>query len=189
MTDPGWKIDNGYLADAERCYSPNYDDRPPNVQPALIVIHCISLPPGNFGGSDIHQLFTNQLDANAHPYYQQLRGLKVSTHFLIDRFGCTTQFVSCLNRAWHAGESRWRGESNCNNYSIGIELEGVETDAFEVAQYVSLRKLCKSLIASYPIAACVGHSHIALPLGRKQDPGVGFDWGELTEVKSIELPL
>ncbi|MDA0237685.1 MAG: 1,6-anhydro-N-acetylmuramyl-L-alanine amidase AmpD [Proteobacteria bacterium] len=188
MTDPRCRIEDGYLIDAERCYSPNYDDRPSNVRPSLIVIHSISLPPGEFGGADIRRLFTNQLDTNAHPFYQQLRGLKVSTHFLIDRVGCITQFVSCLHRAWHAGESRWRGELNCNNYSIGIELEGTETDDFELRQYVSLRKLCQSLVVSYPIEACVGHSHIALPMGRKKDPGVGFDWSELSSVKNIDLP-
>ena len=189
MIEPDSRIENGYLKDAEWCYSPNYDERPSDTQPSLIVIHSISLPPGDFGGVDIRRLFTNQLDVNAHPFYQQLRGLKVSTHFLIDRLGCITQFVSCLNRAWHAGESQWIEKANCNNYSIGIELEGTESDGFEAEQYISLRAICQSLVMSYPIEACVGHSHIALPLGRKQDPGIGFDWRELSAVQNIDPPI
>jgi N-acetyl-anhydromuramoyl-L-alanine amidase len=138
------------------------------------VIHSISLPPGVFGGPGVEQLFANQLDWNAHPYYQSIVGIKVSAHFLIRRDGELVQFVDCNERAWHAGTSAWRGRSNCNDDSIGIELEGLEGGAFEPAQYDSLTQLCHALQQRYPIAHVAGHEHIAA--GRKHDPGTGFDW-------------
>ncbi len=188
MTKPHFRIENGYLCDVEICHSPNYDERPLNVLPRLIVIHSISLPPGEFGGSNVHQLFTNELDFDEHPFYSKIRGLKVSSHFFLDRLGRVTQFVSCLKRAWHAGESEWRGESNCNNFSIGIELEGADTGGFASDQYASLKYLCLALVDCYPIEAALGHSHIALPKGRKQDPGDEFNWAELSGLGLIETP-
>lgn len=184
-----FRIDNGFLTGAEFNDSPNSDERPENEEPQLIVIHCISLPPGEFGGLDIHRLFTNQLDFNADPFFSRLSELKVSAHFLIDRSGEVTQFVSCLRRAWHAGSSEWKGRSNCNDYSIGIELEGIDTEVFDPRQYESLRKLCHALVACYPIEGMAGHSHIAKPSGRKKDPGQGFNWAELSNFRNLELPV
>jgi len=143
----------------------------------LVVLHSISLPPGEYGGDAIEQLFTNRLDNEAHPYYAGLRGLKVSPHFLVRRDGGMLQFVSCDRRAWHAGSSVWRGRENCNDYSIGIELEGLEGGAFEAAQYTQLAQLLRSLARHYPIDEVVGHEDVAP--GRKFDPGPGFDWSRL----------
>ena len=189
MTKPHFRIENGYLCDVEYCHSPNYDERPLNTLPRLIVIHSISLPPGEFGGSNVHRLFTNELDFDEHPFYSDIRGLKVSSHFFVDRLGKVTQFVSCLKRAWHAGESEWRGKSNCNNYSIGIEMEGAETGGFDADQYTSLKYLCNALVDCYPIEAALGHSHIAVPRGRKQDPGDEFNWTELSGLGLVEIPF
>ncbi len=154
--------------------SPNFGPRPGTHPTDLIVIHSISLPPGEYGGPAIGQLFTNQLDFDAHPYFQQIRGLKVSAHFLIRRSGQLIQFVSCDQRAWHAGVSAYRGREQCNDDSIGIELEGLEGLSFEEAQYESLSALCAALGQHYPIAHVAGHEHVAP--GRKKDPGAGFDW-------------
>ena len=188
MTESHFRIENGYLCGVEFCHSPNQDERPKNTSPRLIVIHSISLPPGEFGGSGVRRLFMNELDFNEHPFYSQIKGLKVSSHFFIDRHGEIIQFVSCLKRGWHAGESTWRGEPNCNNYSIGIELEGTETGIFEVDQYASVKKLCVAWVDCYPIEAALGHSHIAIPKGRKQDPGANFDWSELSSLGGIDTP-
>ena len=141
------------------------------------MVHCISLPPGHYGGSQVERLFTNRLDPGEHPYFEGLRGLQVSAHFFIRRDGQVLQFVSCDDRAWHAGASRWAGREDCNDYSIGIELEGLETAAFEAAQYISLSRLLRSAARRYPLAAVVGHEHIAP--GRKADPGPGFRWRRL----------
>jgi len=138
------------------------------------VLHSISLPPGLYGGDGIERLFTNRLDWEADPYYQGLRGLKVSAHFLIRRQGKLLQFVSCDDRAWHAGQSSWRGRDDCNDFSIGIELEGLEGDAFEAAQYRTLARLLRALQRRYPLTEVVGHEHVAP--ARKRDPGKGFDW-------------
>jgi len=143
----------------------------------LVVVHSISLPPGEYGGDAIERLFTNRLDHAAHPYYERLRGLEVSAHFVIRRDGETLQFVSCDERAWHAGRSVWRGRENCNDWSIGIELEGLEGQSFEAAQYTRLARLMRALAARYPIEEAVGHQHVAP--GRKGDPGPGFDWMRL----------
>ena len=159
---------------ARRCESPNFGARPAGVMPELIVIHSISLPPGVYGGDAIERLFTNRLDWDAHPYYTQIRGLEVSSHFVVRRDGELLQFVSCDQRAWHAGASKWRGRSNCNDFSIGVELEGLEGSTFEPAQYETLLALLKRLARHYRISGIAGHEHVAP--GRKQDPGPGFDW-------------
>ena len=144
---------------------------------SLAVIHSISLPPGEYGGDAIEQLFTNRLDWDAHPYYQQIRGMEVSSHFLLRRDGELVQFVSCDDRAWHAGRSAWQGRENCNDYSIGIELEGLEGERFEAGQYEALSALLQRLSARYPLRSVAGHEHVAP--GRKLDPGSGFDWPRL----------
>lgn len=144
---------------------------------SLIVVHSISLPPGQFGGDFVQALFTNTLDWDAHPWFRQIRGLEVSAHFYVRRDGALWQFVSCDERAWHAGASCHHGRENCNDFSVGIELEGLEGDRFEPAQYATLQRLCRDLAARYPIDTIAGHEHIAP--GRKQDPGPGFDWHRL----------
>lgn len=154
--------------------SPNCDERPGGTQIELLVIHAISLPPGEFGGSGIEDLFLNRLDVSQHPYYASVAHLRVSAHFLIRRNGALLQFVSCAMRAWHAGVSNWRGRSHCNDFSIGVELEGADDVLFAPAQYDTLLTLTESVQATYPIADIVGHSDIAP--GRKTDPGVFFDW-------------
>lgn len=146
----------------------------------MALIHSISLPPGVYGGDAIERLFTNRLDWDAHPYFQQIRGLEVSSHFLVRRAGGVVQFVSCDDRAWHAGASSWQGRDHCNDYAIGIELEGLEGDRFEPAQYVRLAQLLQVLAARYPLSSVVGHEDVAP--GRKQDPGPGFDWPRLMEL-------
>lgn len=157
--------------------SPNCDARPPAEPLRLIVIHAISLPPGQFGGDAIDRLFTNRIDPAAHPYYRALAGLKVSAHFLIRRDGAMVQFVSTAMRAWHAGVSCWRGRPRCNDFSIGIEVEGDDEHAFADAQYDSLAALLAILQRAYPIDAVAGHCDIAA--GRKTDPGPCFDWHRL----------
>lgn len=169
--------ENGWLSTAQHLKSPNQGTRPATAAIDLIVIHSISLPPGEYGGEGVKQLFTNQLDWSAHPYYETIRGLEVSAHFFVRRDGALWQFVSCDERAWHAGRSHYRGRDNCNDDSIGIELEGLEGDTFEPAQYATLATLCEALAAHYPIAHIAGHEHIAP--GRKGDPGAGFDWPRL----------
>ncbi|MGA8515195.1 MAG: 1,6-anhydro-N-acetylmuramyl-L-alanine amidase AmpD [Burkholderiaceae bacterium] len=169
----------GWLRQARQVLSPNFGPRPAGCPVSLLVLHSISLPPGQYGGGQIQALFSNQLDWNAHPYFQTIRGLQVSAHFLIARDGTLWQFVSCDDRAWHAGTSSFRGRDNCNDFSIGVELEGLEGDVFEQDQYATLSQLCKSLHQHYPIASVVGHEHIAS--GRKRDPGPGFDWSLLAQ--------
>ena len=169
--------DGGWLCDARRCVSPNYDDRPDGEDVLLIVVHAISLPPSQFGSHDIERFFTNTLNPEAHPYFAEIAGMKVSAHFLIRRDGELVQFVSCAKRAWHAGVSMWDGRERCNDYSIGIELEGCDELPFAEAQYQRLLELVADLKRRYPISAVVGHSDIA-PL-RKTDPGPCFDWTRL----------
>ncbi len=163
----------GLLVDGEYIPSPNCDDRPEGAI-ELLVIHNISLPPGEFGGDGIQQLFTNSLDVAAHPYYATLSGLKVSAHFLVRRDGRVIQFVSCRKRAWHAGESCWQGRACCNDFSIGVELEGRDTVPFTDAQYAALHHLTVALREAYPVRGIAGHSDIAPQ--RKTDPGPCFDW-------------
>ncbi len=161
--------------------SPNMDDRPEGADINLLVIHSISLPPGEYGGEHIEQLFTNSLPADAHPYFQEIHQLEVSAHVLIRRDGSLVQFVPFNKRAWHAGESCYQGRQRCNDFSIGIELEGTDTDAFETAQYDTLAELVKVLCTHYPsidTQRIAGHSDIAP--GRKTDPGTGFDWNRLS---------
>ncbi len=143
----------------------------------LLLLHSISLPPGIYGGDEVQRLFTNQLDLGAHPWFEQLRGLEVSAHFYIRRNGDLWQFVSCDDRAWHAGKSLHLGRENCNDYSVGIELEGLEGECFEPDQYETLAGLCAAVAQHYPIAHIAGHEHVAP--ARKHDPGAGFDWALL----------
>jgi AmpD protein len=172
-----WKFDaSGQLSAAAYLPSPNCDDRPPGADIELLVIHNISLPPGEFGGPGIVELFTNCLDPAAHPYYREIEGQKVSSHFLIRRDGELFQFVPCALRAWHAGQSEWRGRSRCNDFSVGVELEGSDDQPFSDSQYVVLAQLTRALRREYPIKDWVGHSDIATPPGRKTDPGQHFDW-------------
>ena len=176
--------ENGWYRPAHRLDSPNFGRRPSIHPTDLIVLHSISLPPGPYGGGQVQALFTNQLDWELHPYYKQIEGLQVSSHFFVTRAGLVWQFVSCDDRAWHAGKSHYRGRDNCNDDSIGIELEGLEGDVFEVAQYQALASLCTAIQANYPIAHIAGHEHIAP--GRKIDPGSGFDWAFLQQ--TLDFP-
>jgi AmpD protein len=173
-----WRVDgDGWIAAAEKIPSPNFDPRPTDEAISLIVIHAISLPPGQFGGDGIAALFCNRLDPNQHPYYQTISTLKVSSHFLLRRDGHLVQFVSCDQRAWHAGVSRWKGRERCNDFSLGIELEGCDDVDFEGVQYQALNRLLAVLRARYPITDIAGHSDIAP--ARKTDPGPCFDWGRI----------
>jgi AmpD protein len=166
-----------WLDGVERRPSPHFGPRPPGTHIDLVVVHSISLPPGVFGGSQIEDLFLGRLDWDAHPYFQTIRGMEVSAHFLVRRDGQVLQFVACDQRAWHAGRSSWAGRDNCNDYAIGIELEGLEGGHFEPAQYQALATLCERLARRCPIRQVVGHEHVSP--GRKQDPGPGFDWAGL----------
>lgn len=168
---------NGWYRFARHVRSPNCGPRPQGAVIDLLILHSISLPPGQYGGPEVEALFTNTLDWDAHPYFQQIRGLRVSAHFFIRRGGELLQFVSCDERAWHAGVSSYRGREQCNDDSIGIELEGLEGLSFEPAQYETLTSVCAALGAHYPVAFVAGHEHVAP--GRKADPGAGFDWADL----------
>ena len=167
----------GYLAGVAQIASPNCDARPEGMAVELLVIHNISLPPGRFGGSGVVELFTNRLDPDADPYFRAIAAMRVSAHFLIRRDGTVLQFVPTEMRAWHAGASNWRGRPRCNDFSVGIELEGSDDVAFEPAQYNVLAALARTLCDRYAIADIVGHSDIAP--GRKTDPGPAFDWARL----------
>ncbi len=164
----------GWYRFARALASPNFGPRPAGAQVDLIVVHSISLPPGQYGGEEVQQLFTNALDWDAHPYFKSIEGLAVSAHFYIRRGGELWQFVSCDDRAWHAGASGYRGRGDCNDDSVGIELEGLEGQGFEAAQYEALAALCAAIAQRYPVRHIAGHEHIAA--GRKADPGAGFDW-------------
>lgn len=170
----------GWYPSARKLPSPNFGERPAGAQIDLIVLHSISLPPGIYGGTQVQQLFTNTLDWDTHPYFKTIEGLQVSAHFYIQRDGEVWQFVSCDARAWHAGVSCYRGRDNCNDDSIGIELEGLEGGSFEPAQYRALQMLCSAIAQNYPIAHIAGHEHIAP--GRKADPGSGFEWRFLQQM-------
>lgn len=171
---------DGMLAGVRLVASPNADERPQGEAVTLVVVHAISLPPGEFGGPGVEALFTNTLNAADHPYYRSIEGLRVSAHFFVRRGGEVIQFVSCDRRAWHAGASNWLGRERCNDYSIGIELEGCDECSFEDAQYRALNDLVAALARRYPIAAVVAHADIAS--GRKTDPGPHFDWSRLRSV-------
>ncbi len=170
-------LDSGLVQPARQCLSPNRDDRPAQIDVNLLIVHGISLPPGEFGGKQIEAFFTNQLDCDAHPYFDQLRELRVSTHLLIRRDGEVVQFVPLTERAWHAGESRFRGVHQCNDNSIGIELEGEDLVAYDDTQYVTLAAVASALFDAFPkldVRRIAGHSDVSP--GRKTDPGPVFDW-------------
>ena len=179
-------IANDILVGAQLLESPNQNARPDNTDIELLVIHNISLPPGEFGTSAIKQFFCNELDCESHPFYEEIAGLKVSAHLLIDREGRLTQFVPFRNRAWHAGESLFCERSNCNDFSIGIELEGTDFEPFTDSQYTSLASVTKLLLNTYPRMSgdkIVGHSDIAP--NRKTDPGPFFDWARYKQSLSV----
>jgi N-acetyl-anhydromuramoyl-L-alanine amidase len=176
-----WK--GGWYRFAHLLPSPNFGPRPLGADVDLVVLHSISLPPGEFENGQVQRLFMNQLDWQAHPYFQSIRGMQVSSHFFIGRQGALWQFVSCDDRAWHAGQSHYRGRDNCNDDSIGIELEGLEGGDFEQAQYETLTSLVVALTAQYPVLHVAGHEHIAP--GRKHDPGEGFDWALLKRTTGL----
>jgi N-acetyl-anhydromuramoyl-L-alanine amidase len=176
----GRRWHEGWWPGARRVVSPNHGARPPGTEISLVVLHSISLPPGEYGGDAVQRLFTNRLDTAAHPFFAGLAGLQVSAHFFIRRDGRVEQYVSCDCRAWHAGVSSWRGRSNCNDWSIGIELEGLEGGRFEPAQYDRLATLLRALSLRYPLSEVTGHEHVAP--GRKADPGPGFDWSRLASL-------
>jgi AmpD protein len=164
----------GWLRGAQRIPSPNHDARPSGTLVNLLVIHAISLPPGEYGGDAVTDFFTNRLDPAAHPYFATIADRRVSAHFFIRRDGRLVQFVSCAARAWHAGASCWRGRERCNDFSLGVELEGDDCSAYADAQYATLNALIVALRERFPLAACAGHGDIAP--GRKTDPGPHFDW-------------
>ncbi len=174
-------IKTGLLEQCKQCLSPNRDERPQAVAIDLIVVHSISLPPGEYGGDAIEHFFQNKLDKTAHPYFEEIHQMQVSSHALIKRSGEIVQFVPFHERAWHAGQSNYQGRERCNDFSIGIELEGTDSDAFEDVQYQQLAQLVDVLRATYPAIAdnITGHSDISP--GRKKDPGTGFDWHRLKD--------
>ncbi len=170
-------IESGLLRGARQVASPNHDSRPAGVEADLIVVHGISLPPGEFGGPWIDRLFTNTLPADLHPYFAEICSMRVSSHLVIDRDGAVTQYVRFPDRAWHAGKSTYRGREACNDFSVGVELEGTDSLPYEAAQYGALARIIAALCAAYPGLSpdrLVGHSDIAP--GRKTDPGPAFDW-------------
>ncbi|WP_430009438.1 1,6-anhydro-N-acetylmuramyl-L-alanine amidase AmpD [Methylophaga lonarensis] len=178
----GFKIDRrtGILNEAKFLLSPNHDQRPEPADISGIVLHNISLPPGQFNGDWITDLFLNRLDPGAHPYFEAIASMRVSAHLLIRRNGELIQYVPFHLRAWHAGESCWNGRQRCNDFTVGIELEGDDHSAFETAQYQSLVEVIQALLLTYPTlskSAITGHEHIAP--GRKTDPGPFFDWTAL----------
>lgn len=186
---PSLNITQHWLDQARQVPSPNCNERPAGMAVELLVIHSISLPPGEFGGPAIEQLFTNCLPADGHPYFQGIHQLQVSAHLVIRRDGALVQFVPFDKRAWHAGKSQYRGRENCNDFSIGIELEGTDTGPFEPAQYQALAQVIHCLLRTYPSLSrqqISGHSDIAP--GRKTDPGTGFDWGRLNRLLDTVNP-
>lgn len=178
-----FSIQNHRLLDAEQISSPNFNERPEGCEPDLIVIHSISLPPGQYGGAHVKELFTNCLNPKEHPYFEEICHLEVSSHLYIDRTGKVIQFVPFNKRAWHAGQSHYQGRENCNDFSIGIELEGLDTESYDDAQYVALQQAVEALLQTYPTLTkerITGHEDIAP--GRKTDPGPGFDWARLQQL-------
>jgi N-acetyl-anhydromuramoyl-L-alanine amidase len=185
MQTDGWLELHGI----QQAPSPNYNARPTDAQVNLLVLHNISLPPGQFGTGCARQLFLNTLDLNADPWFSNLSGLRVSAHFLIERDGTITQFVSCNDRAWHAGLSAFQGRDNCNDFSIGVELEGTDTIPYTDQQYLALAQLTAQLRSQYPLKHVRGHCHIAP--SRKTDPGDSFDWSRYAKLgrwQSHQLP-
>lgn len=184
---PAWRP-GGWYEPARAVASPNFGPRGGGSPVELVLLHSISLPPGRYGGDAIERLFTNRLDevADRHPSLARLRDTRVSAHFLIRRDGGLLQFVGCDDKAWHAGESRWRGRAACNDYSVGVELEGLEGLCFEAPQYEALADLLRALARRYPIQGVAGHEHVAA--GRKHDPGAGFDWDRLRAASGWPTP-
>ena len=175
-------ISDGWIRQSHKICSPNFNDRPENIAIDAIIIHSISLPPGCYDGDVISQFFSNELDCNKDPFYDEIRDLQVSAHLLIRRSGELVQYVNLYSRAWHAGQSQLGGQENCNDFSIGIELEGTDNSSFETAQYDTLNSVVDSLMDYFPQITrerIVGHSDIAL--GRKSDPGTGFNWELFTK--------
>jgi N-acetyl-anhydromuramoyl-L-alanine amidase len=177
---------DGWFKALRRVPSPNCDQRPQDTAIELIVVHNISLPPGRYGTGHIERLFTNTLDAAADPYFAEIASIPVSAHLLVERDGAAVQFVSCLDRAWHAGVSEFEGRVRCNDFSIGIELEGTDDDPYTDVQYATLQRLVDRLVARYPIRAVLGHCDIAP--ARKTDPGPSFDWCRLQVPPGVSLP-
>lgn len=173
----------GWCVQAQRLPSPNCDLRPPGTEIDLLVVHNISLPPDEFGTHYIEALFLNRLDCDVHPYFDRLRGMRVSAHFLITREGSLLQFVSAHDRAWHAGVSQFEGRERCNDFSIGVELEGSDFRAFTPLQYAALAGLTAALQQRYPLRCVAGHEHVAP--GRKTDPGPFFDWQHLRAMLQV----
>ena len=186
MANAAAEWNGGWWREATRRESPNHGPRPEGADVSLALIHSVSLPPGVYGGDEVERLFTNRLDWDEHPYFQKIRGLVVSSHFFIRRDGELMQFVSCDERAWHAGRSAWDGRENCNDFSIGIELEGLEGETFEAPQYASLVRLLRAIRSRYALRHVVGHEHVAP--GRKRDPGPGFDWPRLIALTASTAP-
>lgn len=168
---------DGWLDGLRRVESPNQDDRPADTEISLLIVHSISLPPGEYGGDSIERLFTNRLDPAAHPYFREIADMRVSAHFLVRRDGEVIQFVPVLKRAWHAGASSWRGRGACNDFSVGVELEGTDDSAFDESQYRSLEQLLARLRQALPLRDVAAHSDVAP--GRKTDPGPAFAWARL----------
>ncbi len=182
VSQPRIDLNSGRVVSARQAHSPNQDARPAGVEPELLVLHGISLPPGEFGGDGVHALFTNTLDPDAHPFYGEIAHLRVSAHLFLRRDGALIQYVPLHRRAWHAGRSQWAGREACNDFAIGIELEGTDSTPYTAPQYAALAPLCRAIMAAYPRigpAQVVGHSDIAP--GRKTDPGPAFDWALLHE--------
>ena len=180
-------LPDGWLAWARALPSPHFGARPEGMPVTLVVVHNISLPPGRFGGEWVEDFFLGRLDARAHPYFAEIAGLQVSAHLYVRRDGRVVQFVGCDQRAWHAGKSVWQGRENCNDFSVGIELEGCDDQPFEAAQYEALGELISVLRTRYPLTAVAGHSDIAP--GRKTDPGPCFDWHRIrARCSGLDLP-
>lgn len=177
---------DGWLRGAAWIASPNHDARPPGTVVDLVVVHSISLPPGEYGGPAVEHLFRNRLDPRGHPYFRDIHALRVSAHFVIRRDGRLQQFVGVNRRAWHAGASAWEGRSRCNDFSVGIELEGLEGCGFDAAQYRELVRLICDLRRVLPLRAVAGHEHVAP--GRKRDPGPGFEGWRLAHATGLAVP-
>lgn len=183
-----WTPDaDGWIPAARRVPSPNFDARPDGMPVDVVVLHNISLPPGQFGTGDIEAFFQNRLDATRHPFFETIRDVRVSAHFLIARTGELVQFVACTQRAWHAGQSEYCGRQRCNDFSIGIEIEGADDQPFTPAQYDTAATLVRTLRAAYPIQGIAGHSDIAP--GRKTDPGPHFDWDRFVRLAGVTPAL
>ena len=180
------RVVDGWLQGVARLPTPNVDDRPAGESVELVVIHNISLPPGQYGRRNVQALFTNALDPRAHPFFAAVAGARVSAHLLIERDGTVTQFAPFDRRAWHAGASEFNGRPRCNDFSVGIELEGSDFDVYTDAQYAALNQALAALAERYPVRAVRGHSHIAG--GRKTDPGPFFDWARLALPPSVSVP-